>query len=332
MTLIRRRRFITLSAAAAGLPVLPVLPVLPAGAAPAPNLYVWRGSALGADAVLQLHHPDPAAARRLIRESLGEVARLERQLSLYQADSALVRLNRDGRLDDPPFDLLRVMSDAARFHALTDGAFDISVQPLWDLYAAHFGRPNADPNGPPRDAVADALARVGQTRVTMDPQRIALAPGMSITLNGIAQGYVTDRVVDLLRRRGIVHALVDMGETRALGSHPEGGPWRVGLEDPAASGRIAETLPLLDCAVSTSGGYGTRFDAAGRFNHIFDPSNGGPSWRYAAVSVVAPDATTADALSTALSLLPPTRITAIGKALGVCVHISSRDGTRVMLS
>jgi thiamine biosynthesis lipoprotein len=323
---IRRRRFIVLSAAAAG------LPVLSAAAAPGPMLHVWRGNVLGADAVLQLHHPDAATARRLIAASLEEVARLERQLSLYRDDSALVRLNRTGVLDDPPFDLLRVLADSARFHALTGGAFDVTVQPLWDLYAAHFAQPNADPAGPPAEAVAAAVARVGWDRVTLDAGRVTLAPGTAITLNGIAQGYVTDRVVELLRRGGIAHALVDMGETRALGSYPDGGPWRVGLEDPAAPGQVAERIALEDRAVATSGGYGTRFDAAGRFNHIFDPATGGSSWRYAAVSVVAAEAGTADALSTGFSLLPPERIAAVARSQDVAVHLAYADGRREVLS
>jgi FAD:protein FMN transferase len=325
MTPMHRRRFITLSAAVAG------LPVLPAGSASGPMLHVWRGNVLGANAVLQLHHPDAGTARRLIGASLDEVARLERQLSLYRDDSALVRLNREGVLDDPPFDLLRVLDESARFHALTGGAFDVTVQPLWDLYAAHFSQTDADPAGPAAAAVAAAVARVGQDRIILDARRIVLAPGTVITLNGIAQGYVTDRVVDLLRRGGIAHALVDMGETRALGGHPDGGPWHVGLEDPAAPGQVAERIPLANRAVATSGGYGTQFDAAGRFNHIFDPASGQSSWRYAAVSVVAAEAATADALSTGFALLPADRIASLARSQNLAVHLVHTNDRRVVL-
>jgi len=320
-----RRRFILISAAATGLALLRT------AAAPSPVLQVWRGTALGADATLQLHHPDPQVARRLIRASLDEVARLERQLSLYHPDSALVRLNRDGVLDDPPPDLLCLLAHAARFHALTDGAFDVTVQPLWELYAAHFGRPDADPAGPPAEALRRAVARVGQGRMTLRADRIALAPGMGVTLNGIAQGYVTDRVVELLRRNGLASALVDMGEIRALGPHPAGGPWSIGIEDPAAPGQAAERIPLVDGAIATSGGYGTRFDRAGRFNHIFDPADGSSSWRYGAVSVLAPDATTADALSTAFTLLPRHRLAALARSCGVTAHLAGTDGSRAVL-
>jgi thiamine biosynthesis lipoprotein len=214
-----RRRFITISVAAAGLTLLSPR----ARQAETPLLHVWRGTALGADAMLLLHHPDPVAAEALIQDSLAEVARLERQLSLYDPHSALVRLNREGALDDPPLDLLRVMNKSARYHALTCGAFDVTVQPLWDLYAAHFERRDADPAGPPAPAVTATLTRVGQHRVSLAAERIGFVPDTAVTLNGIGQGYITDRVVALLRARGIVHALVDMGETRAIGGHPHGG-------------------------------------------------------------------------------------------------------------
>src|SRR5690606_24278517 len=133
---------------------------------------------LGADAMLQIHHPEPAVADRLIARSLAEIERLERIFSLYRPDSALVRLNRDGALDAPPLDLVRLLGEAQRYAALTSGAFDPTVQPLWRLYAGHFGRPGADPPGPPRRLVEAALALVGAEAVSVDAKRIRFArPG-----------------------------------------------------------------------------------------------------------------------------------------------------------
>jgi FAD:protein FMN transferase len=321
-----RRRFIAITAAAGGLPLLPVRP-----ARATPQLRVWSGSALGADATLQIHHPDPAAADRLIAASLAEVARLERVVSLYQPDSALSRLNRDGVLEEPPFDLVRVLADSRHYGALTRGAFDVTVQPLWDLYAEHFSRTGAAPDGPPPEAIAAAVARVGQEALRVDPARLRLArPGMSITLNGIGQGYVTDRIVELLRAGGVEHALVDMGETRAIGGHPAGGPWSVGLEDPRAAGAIAEDIPLVDRAVATSGGYGTVFDPAGRFNHIFEPASGRTIWRWLSVSVEAATATAADALSTAFALMPEEATAPVVQAFDLVAHFVHPDGSRLV--
>ena len=322
-----RRRFIAISAAAAGLPLLPAAAAATGAGA---QLHVWRGTALGADAVLQIHHPDAAAAARLIAMALAEVERLERIFSLYRPDSAISRLNRDGTLDSPPADLVMLLSRSAEFGRLTDGAFDITVQPLWRLYADHFSGTDADPAGPDRAAVEQALRRIDYRALAIDPARIRFArPGMAITLNGVAQGYVTDRVVELLRREGIDNSLIDIGELRAMGMRPDGAPWLVGIEDPVHPEQIAERVPLRGKAMATSGGYGLRFDAAGRFNHLLDPHSGESAHDVLAVSVIADLATVADAMSTAFSVMPLKRAAATARTLQLDAHFALSNGSRL---
>ena len=323
-----RRRFLGIAAVAAGLALLPG--GLRAAGVP---VRTWRGVALGADSVLQLAHPDPAEADRLIALCLEEVARLERVFSLYRTDSALARLNRDGVLDAPPADLVRLLSEAAAFSRRTDGAFDPTVQPLWQLYAGHFARPGADPAGPPEAVLRAARELVDHRKLRVEPGRVAFAGrGMAVTLNGIAQGYVTDRVSERLRAEGMTDVLVDLGEIRALGHHPSGRPWSVGLADPLVDGRSAGTLEIADRAVATSGGYGTPFDSAGRFTHLFDPATGGCAREWLAVTVLAPDATTADALSTALSVVPEARAAVLlDRFPGTAARLTRRDGSVLAL-
>ena len=155
---------------------------------------------------------------------------------------------------------------------------------------------------------------------------------MGITLNGIGQGYITDRVADLLLASGMEQALIDMGETRTLGGRPDGGAWLVGLENPRSPGRVDETVPLRDRAIATSGGYGTQFDAAGRFNHIFDPHSGETSRLFLSVSVIAPSATMADALSTAFSLMPLEETKRVIERYRIAAHFVLPDGTKVRQS
>jgi len=325
---ISRRRFIRISGAVAGVS----LAALGAGFARAgrasPLFHEWRGVVLGADASLQLYHPDKAEAERLIAESLAEVRRLERVFSLYDNTSALSRLNRDGELADPPQELVELLATSARYARATGGAFDPTVQPLWTLYANHFGTADADPNGPSPGDIGSALAKCGYQRMSVDAARVAFGQsGMGLTLNGIAQGYITDRVAELLRARGVTHTLVDMGETRALDAHPAGRPWSVGIKNPLAEDRLIATISLDNQAVSTSGGYGTQFDAAGRFNHIFDPATGSCANRYLSVSVVAPTAACADALSTAFSVMPIDRASmALAKAGATKAYFVLPDG------
>ena len=287
-----RRRAIGLLAAAAGLPL-----VLRASRATA-EVVTWHGRALGAPATLILHHPDRAAAERLLARAALEVARLESIFSLYRANSALSELNRTGGIAAPPPELVAILDDCRHFHARTDGAFDPTVQPLWRLYATHFAA-GGDPAGPPAAALADARARVGLDAVRASPARIAFTrPGMALTLNGIAQGWITDRIVELMRAAGVTSSLVDMGEVRALGDN-DGRAWQVAI---AGTGTV---LALTDRAVATSSPDGFHFDAAGRFTHIIDPRTGATPRRYARVTVTAPAAATADALSTGLMLLDP---------------------------
>ena len=221
----------------------------------------------------------------------------------------LVALNRSGVLPAPPQELVALLDECRRYWELTGGAFDPTVQALWTLYWDHFSRHRHDPAGPSADALRTALDKVGFRHVAFDRNRIVLGRrGMGLTLNGIAQGYATDRVVAILRAEGIERSLVDMGESRAVGARDEGVPWRIGIADPDAPERVGETLELVDKAVATSGAYGFRFDPEGRFNHLLDPKSGGSARLYKSVTVIASTATAADGLSTAFSFLPLTEI------------------------
>lgn len=324
-----RRRFIGISASVAGLSLLPLGDKAKAEA----ELVVWQGQAMGAATTLQVHHHDRAAAQRLIDRALSEVRRLEQVFSLYRDDSALAVLNRQGALVAPPADLVTVLNDCRRYFELTHGRFDPTVQALWTLYRNHFSRPDANPQGPPAQALSAALARVGFDRVAFNKDRIALLrPGMTLTLNGIAQGFATDQVVTLLRREGIESSLVDMGESRTLGARPDGSAWRVGVANPDSPERIGQTLEIVDQAVATSGAYGFRFDPAGRFNHLFDPGTGDCAHLHRSVTVVMPTAMAADALSTAFSLMAAQDIARALRELGEGeVRSITASGERLIL-
>ena len=320
---VTRRRFIAVSAA------LAATAAWPHSGSAATGLLEWRGIALGAAASIRLAHPDRAKGRRLLQRCVDEIGRLERVFSLYLPDSDLCRLNRDGSLAAPPVELVELLSYAAAVSAATDGAFDATVQPLWLRYAEHFAAPDADPAGPVLD---DVLPQVDWRGVSLAADRIALArPGMSVTLNGIAQGYITDRVAELLRADGMVSVLVDLGETRALGSHPSGRPWQIGLADAAAPSRIALHLDVRNAALATSGGYGTVFDPAGRHSHLIDPRSGRTAPLRRSVSVLASRAAVADAGSTALALLPESDAPHLLRNLGArSAFVQDDDGLRVL--
>ena len=306
-----RRRFIGITAAVAAVAAVPWaarsigrLNAAAEGIAPV----TWRGIALGADAQMRLYHPDRRFALRLIESAVAEVARLEKIFSLYRDDSQLVRLNRSGRLSRPSADLLALLSQSREIHALTQGAFDPSIQPLWQAYANHFTQQPHSESAPPDAVLQRALGLVDFNQVHFDQAAVAFArPGMALSFNGIAQGYITDRITEMLREAGLTRALVDMGEIRALNTQDDA-VWQAGIRNPDNEEAVLLNVPLHNRALATSGGYGTVMDEAGRFTHLFNPKNGSSSPRYRSVSVMAPAAAAADALSTAFSVSSPAAI------------------------
>ncbi|MDS4022553.1 MAG: FAD:protein FMN transferase [Candidatus Competibacter sp.] len=308
-----RRRFITLAAVAAGVSLVAGL------TRTRPMPVRWQGTALGAPASIQLYATDENQARSALRAASAELARLEAVLSLYRSDSALATLNRAGRLDNAPPDLIAVVERALELARISDGVYDPTIQPVWQLYYQHFLAERPDPAGPPAGVLAAALSRVDWRAVELDPtaRRIAFSrPGMALTLNSGAQGYITDRVTEVLRVRGFERMLVDMGEPRALAAKPDGTAWRIGIANPADPGHSVATLEVVDQAVATSGGYGTLFDPAGSFTHLIDPRTGRTAPALLGVSVVADAASQADGLATAMLLAAPERRQAILRAGG----------------
>lgn len=286
---ISRRRAITIIAGCVALPATGLSMETPAAE--------WRGTALGADARIIFRSDHTGKAEETLSAVREEIERLENIFSLYRPNSCLSALNRDGSLMYAPLEMMALTRRALWYTDITGGAFDITVQPLWELYAGHFASYDKSRHGPSPAKVAAARARIGPHRIELTATSIRLEPGTKLTFNGIAQGFITDRVADLLRQSGWRNVLIQLGETRALGLHPDGRAWRIGLPD-------GKTTTLKAGALATSSAAGTRFGSDIRHHHLFDPSSGRSAASHAAVTVAAPRATDADALSTAIFVLP----------------------------
>ena len=276
-----RRRFLALSAAAL--------------ATPADAQTRWQGRAFGADCALTLSGP-----ARQIKAALATLATLietiEADFSLHRP-SALTSLNATGHLAAPSPAFRAVMDLADAVHRLTGGAFDPTVQPLWQ--AAARGRANAAP--------------IGWHHIRRGAD-IVLKPGMALTFNGIAQGFGADAIKAHLAAHGFDHALVDMGETTALG-----GPFRLGLQDPVY-GQLA-TRTLTGTAIATSSPKATLLNGQ---SHILHPRGLPPLW--STVSVEATSAALADALATALVFLTADQIAALRNPGLIRVMLVDFDG------
>lgn len=321
-----RRRAIAIMAATVGLPLV-------ARARSNTRAVTWRGVALGAPATLIVNHEDPREAERLVGLATAEVERLEQVFSLYRPDSTLVELNRVGALVAPPPELVSLLKLCGELWRATGGAFDPTVQPLWTLYRNHFAA-GTGVDGPRPDELSRALLSVDFSKVKISDDLVVLGgKGAGLTLNGIAQGFITDLVVELLKANGITSTLVDMGEVRGVGGRADGTPWRVALAQSEAYGGADAVIEITDRAVATSSATGYCFDDAGRFGHILDPKRGVCAARYSRVSVIADTAAVADGLSTAFSLMTLDEIrksVAQGKDIIVDIASPSLGAVRIV--
>lgn len=309
----RRRVLTILGITAAGLATARARPLS------AVTDYEWRGTAMGAETRMLFCGGDRRAISAAVQTAVAEIDRLEHALSLFRESSEICRLNRDGILIDPSGDFRRALALGLAVARASDGLYDPTVQALWEAHVDWFAR-RPDAALPPEAVIAAARARVDWRRVFVEAGRVALGAGQRITLNGLGQGFVTDRVADLLRGHGFDHVLVDLGEQRALGCRANGAPWLV-----ARSG--STPIALNDGALATSEGAGCVIGGGGQAHHLFDPRSGRSANRWARVSVAHRSAAVADALSTALYAASPAEIAAVlEKNPGAQAWVTDRAG------
>ncbi len=214
---------------------------------------------------------------------------------------------------------------AQQLSLLTAGAFDITVQPLWQTFSQAKSR-----NQLPTDAeVAAARSHVSWQQLEVKPHQVSFsAPGMAITLNGLAQGYALDLAIHALRAGGVQHALLDTGEFGAVGRKNLDQPWQLGVSDPRNTHSILARLQMNGRKVATSGDYECTFDSGFVHHHIFDPSSGVSPMELAAVTVVAPTGIMADGLSTAFMVMGSDKALALSHQLqDVDTLLIGKNGT-----
>ena len=291
--------------------------VLLSGCSPqqaAPEPVVFDGLTMGTTYTVKITPPLPRDRTQLAAGIAAVLDAVDGRMSTYKPDSELSRLNANPAQDwlpisQPMADILGVALDISR---LTEGAFDITVGPLVNLWG--FG-PGDRPRQVPDDAaLAEARQRVGYKYIQLDAHTPAVrkqAAGLYLDLSSIAQGFGSDAVGVYLSAQGVKNFMVDVsGEILARGVNGAGQPWRIGVERPVAQEQgIERVVALRDVAMATSGDYRNYFQQDGvRYSHLIDPATGRPiNHRLASVSVLASTATQADALATALMILGPER-------------------------
>jgi thiamine biosynthesis lipoprotein len=253
----------------------------------------------------------PEVGREAVEAAFAEVGRLEGILSDYDPTSELVRLSAAAPTESPVSvgdDLWKVLRAAEEWRDRSGGAFDPTVGPLTTLWR------QARRSGviPRADKLAAARQAVGAATLALDGEQRAVSlrvPGMRLDLGGIGMGYAVDRALGVLAAHGVTRAMVDAsGDIAVSGPPPGGAAWKI--EVAALAGREGSdergVVELVNAAVTTSGDAFQAVEIDGlRYSHIVDPRTGlgvpGP----AAVTVIAPDCITADAVATAASVMGP---------------------------
>lgn len=288
-------------------------------AAPKGLALQWRQRAmlgLGTTLTLRAAHADVAQLDRALDAAVAAIRRIEASMSLYRPNSELVRLNRQGYLNHPSETLWAVLSAAQRISQRSEGAFDITVQPLWQL----FERARREGRLPTDQEIKAAKQRVGWRHLSVERQRIELLrPGMALTCNGIAQGRAADLAREALQSHGVAHALVNAGEYAALGHNERGDAWTLGIEDPRDEARLLLALRSDGRSLATSADNRTVFSADHKHHHIFNPATGDSPPALSSVSVLAPSAMLADALTKVMFNADPRRIPRLAQSWNVGV-------------
>ncbi len=261
---------------------------------------------------------DREMAQAAITATLDRMAALESALSRFRPDSQLSQLNRGGHLDRAGRPLLDLLELSRRLGKLSGGAFDVTVKPLVDLYQHH----NATANAMPSDKmIRETLARVDYQKISVERDRVSFErPGMGITLDSIAKGYIVDAGVEVLRGRGFGDVLVEAGgDLLAAGQRGACTPWKIGVQSPRqAQGGLLASFGVENEAVATSGDYVRPFSADLRQHHILDPRSGYSAPELASATAFAPTAALADGLATTLMVLGPDRGLALLEQLPAC--------------
>jgi thiamine biosynthesis lipoprotein len=286
-----------------------------------------QAAIMGTRISVEVWHEDQTAAEESIEEVFNEFRRLDQALSPYIESSELYRVNQQAA-DEPlsiSKELFNLIKESLAFSQLTDGAFDITFASVGYQYDYRKGIKPSD------QAITNSLPLINYRLISLDEKKQTVCfgeQGVRIDLGGIAKGYAVDRGIELLKKHEIKNALITAGgDSRLLGDH-RGRPWHIGIQAPRDKKALAAVLPLSETAISTSGDYERYFEHDGvRYHHIISPKTGRSAGELRSVTILGPNATRTDALSTSVFVLGLEKgLALIDRLQDVEAVIIDRDG------
>ncbi len=286
--------------------------------------------AMGTFVSMTLIHASRDEAEEVMGQAFEEMDRLSALMNRYDERTAVGQLNREGHLNDIPPEVAEVVSRALYYHRLSQGNFDITVKPIIDLFKEK--TVENEKTLPNDKELRKALEFVDSNNIELKGSAITFKkPGMGITLDGIAKGYIVDRASERLAAHNIKNHLINAGgDIRTMGARADNKPWTVAIQDPLKKRNYPDIVRMNSGAIATSGDYEIYFDREKMFHHIVDPRTGISPEMSTSVSVIAPTAMDADALATGVFVMNPVKGTGFINSLAQAESlIVAKDGTQL---
>ncbi len=270
------------------------------------NLYERSFYSMGSTVELKFYSPSEELFHRIVDACVERTREIDWLFSNYRDDSILAQVNRNAGVTPVPVpgEFLRLVRTSIRYSELTEGAFDITIGSLFELWRAETKAGRL----PARSRIRDALGCTGFQKIKIDEVKSqVLLDGDCVRLDfgAIGKGYAVDEMVKIARENGISRGLVNFGGNIYAMDPPAGRKsWDVGVRKPGSGNKIISKLDLMRKGVATSGDYERYFEHEGkRYSHIINPKTGWPAEDVTSVVAVSKSATEADVFSTAVSVL-----------------------------
>ena len=247
-------------------------------------------------------YADKNCGNEIIESAYKKIEELERIASNYDENSEVCRLNQQGYLDEASDELLEMIDLSIEYYKITDGSFDITIEPLLKLWSEGLWKESEEVQA---EKISEALMLVGSDKINIENRKIEFElDGMSVTLGGIAKGYIIDKAMDVIQEAGVESALINAGgDIVSLGVKDDGEMWNISLENPDNTDESIASFNFAGKAVATSGNYYRYFDPDKEVHHIIDPKTGFSAGECISVTVIAQTCTEADALATSVFVM-----------------------------
>ncbi|WMW25897.1 FAD:protein FMN transferase [Methanolobus sediminis] len=270
---------------------------------PEQQIYSQTRSLMDTTVTITVVSSNETSATETIDNAFEKIKYVDELMNNYDNNSEISILNKEDEVTNADPELVNVINRSKYYSEKSNGAFDISIQPILDLWASKYA-PGGTNQPPTPDEINETLKLVNYSAIIVEGNNVSMKEGMKITLGGVAKGYAVDAAIESLKSDGITSGFVNAGgDGRYIGTKPDGTQWRVGLQNPDKSEDAVTIMNIQDVAVATSGNYERYFSDEAKVSHIADPRTGYPSSNMISSTVIGGTAMDADALATSVFIL-----------------------------